>query len=96
MEKGLERFLKKMVTDKFPQYLDVYTNKRMGWDVARDQPKDLFEIFLITKIYDPVLYDVVEKYVYDLAKYMDIKVLAVYNEVVTDEKWEDIKSGKRN
>lgn len=92
MEKGIQKFLKKMLLKKYPFYLDVYVTKPSAY--SKLQMKGCHEVFLV--FFEKDLWQTwgVREYIDELSKYMGVLICQVYNEIVTEEEWEEMKSMK--
>ncbi len=93
MEKGIKKFLKKLVLKKYPMYLDVHVVAGSNGHPYANL-RACSEVFLYTfdKEYKEDLHVEVRDYIYNLGKYMDERICGVWREVVTEEEWEEIKS----
>lgn len=94
MEKAFQKFLKQIILKDYPMYADVHVQKvdnpfRFGGG---------YEVFLVIlqdewdKIKDTDIWYKVRSLIYDLSKYMDINIIGVYNEVVSQEEWKEMTS----
>jgi len=79
MEKALQKFLKKMLLEKYPMYLDVLVNEEGKFN---PNTKTCYVVFLITrkKDYDGDKTDEVIDFIYNLAKYMNVRICGVYTD----------------
>lgn len=99
MEKAFQKLLRKLFLEKFPHILDVHVTHV-------DHPFLLrkgYEVFLIIfeKDWDEMKYDYTQneemrKLIYNLAKYLDVEVIGIYNEIISEEEWEEYKSDQNN
>jgi len=98
VEKAFQKLLKKMLSEKYPMYLDVHVVRYRGADVFHS-PKKSYEIFLIILDKDSITmrphFDEVKRYILGLARYMDIRIDGIYNEAVDEEEWEEMKLGSK-
>jgi hypothetical protein len=91
MEKPFKKFLKRMLSEKYPIYLDVEVNRyhtTFSWGCYE------VHLFIFSKDYRKLSrgqIDEVKEYINNLAKYMDIKVCGVYHTIVDEEGWEEMK-----
>jgi phosphoribosyl-dephospho-CoA transferase len=94
MEKAFRKLLKQILLKDYPMFADVHVTKvdnpfRFGGG---------YEVFLVIlqdewdKIKDTLLQHELRTLIYDLSKYMDINIIGVYNEVVSQEEWEEMTS----
>lgn len=97
MEKALQKFLKKMLSEKYPIYLDVHVSEANRYSPNK---KICHEVFLVV-IDDEYIEDYaknennfeeVKSYIKNLGKYMDVRICDVYKEIVSREEWEEMKS----
>lgn len=79
MENALQKFLKKMLLEKYPMYLDVLVNEE---DNFNSNIKTCYVVSLITrkKDYDSNKSDEVIDFIYNLAKYMNVRICGVYTD----------------
>ena len=96
MEKGIEKLLKRAVLKKYPFYKDVRVVQNNGAfrTFLSDPYQKVYDVYLIIlekDSYDEEKYKGVGDYVEDIAKYMDTKIVGVYNDVVTEDEWEQMK-----
>jgi len=99
MEKAFEKFLKKLLLEKYPIYLDVHVDESGKYNPNK---RICYEVFLIifnkyygTSWWSTKQIDEVKEYINNLAKYMDINICGVYHEAVNDEEWEEMKNDKK-
>jgi len=99
MEKAFEKLLKKMLSEKYPMYLDVHVVHYEGFNAIIHYPKESYEVFLL--ILDKGMeelgprFDEVKRYILGLARYMDMRIHGIYNEVLDEEEWEEMKLGSK-
>lgn len=98
MKKALEKFLRLLFFDKFPMYLDIRVREDSGVGYVFNPRGKCYEIFLIILDEDlkKVDYEEVDKFVRNLAKYMDAEICGVYNNSVSREEWEEMKLNKQD
>lgn len=79
-----------MLLKKYPFYLDVYVTKTSGY--SKFQSEHCHEVFLV--FFEKDLGETwgAREYIDELSRYMGILICGVYNEIVTEEEWEQIKS----
>lgn len=96
MEKGLQKFLRKVVLKKYPMYLDIKVKEDPGIGYVYSPRDKCYDVFLITfeEEYDSDMFIEVRDYIYNLAKYMNAELCGVWRKVVTEEKWEKMNSGE--
>jgi len=94
MEKGIQKFLRKLVLKKYPMYLDIEVIEDSGIGYVYSTRNKCYDVFLITseQEYKEDIHAEVRDYVYNLGKYMDVEICGVWREVVTEEQWEKMKS----
>lgn len=91
MEKPFKKLLKRMLSEKYPIYLDVEVNhydNKITWSCYE------VHLFIFSKDYRKLSreqIDEVDKYINNLAKYMGIKVCGVYYTIVDEDGWEEMK-----
>lgn len=82
--------------NKYPMYLDVYVVPYVEGYLRYDNPfnRKRYEIILVIheKDFTEELYNELDEYVRNIAKYMDVEVMGVYNKVVDDKRWEKMKN----
>lgn len=100
MEKALKKFIKKMLSEKFPMYLDVNVRPYIEGSLKTDNPfnRKRYEVILVIHKKDlrDDYYSEVGDYVIGIAKYMEAEVMGLYHQVVDDEEWEKMKSNKKD
>ena len=98
MRKAFEKLLKQVFLNKFPVYLDVRVTEDSGIGYTFNPRNKCYEVFPTILIDDleKVDYEEVNKFVRNLAKYMDIEICGVYNQRVSREDWEEIKLNKKD
>jgi len=79
-----------MLLEKYPFILDVYVNKPTEFSKLRHH--ECYEVFLVFFEKDLGNTWGIREYIDELSKYMGILVCSVYNEIVTEEEWEEMKS----
>lgn len=99
MEKGFQKLLRKILLEKFPHILDVQVSHV-------DHPFSLrkgYEVFLVIleKDWDEMKYDSeqieeIRNLIVNLSRYMDIEVIGIYNEIISEEEWEEYKLDQNN
>ena len=79
MENALQKFLKKMLLQKYPMYLDVHVTQEGKFN---PNIKTCYGVFLIIfeKDYDLDKTDEVIGFIYNLAKYMNVRICGVYTD----------------
>ena len=96
MENAIKKFFKKMIMNKYPMYLDVYVVPYVEGSLRFSNPFNLKRYEVIAVIHEKdfreEMYSEISEYVRDIAKYMDVEVMGVYNKVVDDERWEKLKN----
>ena len=99
MEKSFEKFLKKMLLEKYPLFLGVRVvkNGSRRIDVSDYQLKDCYEVFLVTlkkdwKDMENSFAREIKGYIKDLAKYMSLTICGVYPVTIDEDHWEEMKS----
>lgn len=90
MEKGIQKFIKKMLLKKYPFYLDVLVTKYQGYDALLQD--ECYEVFLVLFEKDLGKGWGSREYIDEIVKYMGVKICGVYNEIVDEKEWEEIKS----
>jgi len=90
MEKALRKFIKTLLLEKYPFILDLYVTKPTEFSKFRHH--ECYEVFLVFFKKDLANTWGIREYIDELAKYMGVLVCSVYNEIVTEEEWEQIKS----
>ena len=98
MEQALQKFLRKMISEKYPVVLDVHVN-----ELGRFHPnkKTCYEVFLIIfeddwNNMDDRFGTEVEEYIENLSKYMNVSICGVFNEKVNEEEWEEMKKDNKD
>ena len=90
MENAIKKFFKKMLMNKYPIFLDVYVVPYVEGDLRYDNPFNLKRYEVIGVIHEKdfteELYNELDEYVRNIAKYMDVEVMGVYNKVVDDKR----------
>jgi len=98
MEQALQKFLRKMISEKYPVVLDVHVN-----ELGRFHPnkKKCYEVFLI--IFEDDWNNMgdrfgieVEEYIENLSKYMNVSICGVFNEKVNEKEWEEMKKDNKD
>jgi len=96
VDKAFQQFLKNMLLEKYPMFLDVHVTHNRN-----PLRYECYEVFLI--IFEKDFRDIensvareIKEYIKNLAKYMDIRICGVFNEMVTDEEWEEMKNDKKD
>jgi len=91
VDKAFQQFLKNMLLEKYPMFLDVHVTHNRN-----PLRYECYEVFLI--IFEKDFRDIensvareIKEYIKNLAKYMDIRICGVFNEMVTEEEWEEMK-----
>jgi hypothetical protein len=96
MKDGIQKLLRKLVLKKYPMYLDVYVHPYIEGSLRYDNPfnRNRYEVILVinAKDFREDMYSEISEYVRDIAKYMDVEVMGLYNKVVDDEEWEKMNS----
>ena len=94
MIKGFEKFLRQIFFDKFPIYLDIRVREDSGIGWVYSTRNKCYEVFLVilNEDLENVNFEEVIRFVRNLAKYMDVEVCGVYNNPVSKEEWEEMKS----
>ena len=94
MKKGFEKLLRQIFFKMFPIYLDIKLKEDSGVGYVYAPRNKCFEVFLIVlnEDWEKVNYEEVDKFVRNLAKYMDVEICGVYNQLVSREEWEEMKS----
>jgi hypothetical protein len=94
MEKAIQKLLRNVVLKKYPMYLDIRVREDSGVGYVYYPRNKCYDVFLITfeEEYDVDMYIEVKDYIYNLAKYMSAELCGVWIKVVTEEKWEEMKS----
>ena len=94
MKKGFEKLLRQIFFEKFPMYLDVIIKEDSGIGYVFNPRNKCYEIFLTIFIDDvkKVNYEEVNEFVRNLAKYMDVEICGVYNNAVSRDEWNKMKS----
>jgi hypothetical protein len=99
MEKGIQKLLRKLIMRKYPMYLDVYVRPYVEGSLRTDNPfnRKRYEVILVINVKDfrEEMYSEIGEYVRDIAKYTDVEVMGLYNQIVDDEEWEEMKSDKK-
>ena len=90
MEKAIQKFLKTMLLKEYPFFLDVLVKKDA--QTFMRSGKECYEVFLVlfAENFEACYYAKI--HIHKLAKYLDVEICGIYNEVVTEEEWEEIKS----
>lgn len=103
MEKSFEKFLRKMLLEKYPVFLDVRVDKKGSQriDVSDYQLNDCYEVFLVTlkkdwKDMENSFAREIKGYIKDLAKYMSLTICGVYPVTVDEDQWEEMKSSEED
>ena len=104
MEKSFEKFLKIILLEKYPIFLDVGVSKSgdSRIDVSDDYKlKECYDVFLV--ILDKDWKDMenrfskeVKDFIKDLGKYMDLKVCGIYNYPISEEEWNETQSDEKD
>lgn len=99
MDKAFQKLLRKLFLEKYPHIMDVHVT-------YVDHPFLLrkgYEVFLIIlekeweKSKDDYRQnDEIRNLIINLSKYLDVQVIGIYNEVLTDEEWEESKLDQNN
>jgi len=94
MKDGIQKLLRKLVLKKYPTYLDIRVVEDSGIGYVYSPRNKCYDVFLITsdQEYNEDMHIEVKDYVRSLAKYMDIEICGVYNNPVSMEEWEEMKS----
>jgi hypothetical protein len=96
MIKGFEKLLRQVFFNKFPIYLDVRVKEDSGIGWVYSTRNKCYEVFLVILNEDlenvNFEFEEVIRFVRNLAKYMDIEICGVYNNPVSMEEWEEMKS----
>ena len=96
MEEGIKKLFKRLVTNKYPKFLDVWISPYVEGSLRYDNPFNMkrYEIVLVIheKDFKEDMYEEVNEYVRDIAKYVDVELMGVYINVVDDKEWEKIKN----
>lgn len=98
MGKGVEKLFRKLVMSKYPMYLDVYVVPYAGISKYSQSHKKPFEVFLVIheKDFREDGDQEIEKFIKEIAKYVDVEIMGIYNEVVDDNEWEEMKTEKKD
>jgi len=93
MKDALRKLIKVMLLKKYPFYLDVLVTYSNGY--LNPQQRDCYEVFLV--MFEKDLQDGwgSREYIDELAKYLGVEVCGVYNEIVDEKEWEQMKSGEK-
>ena len=94
VEKAFEKLLKKMLSEKYPMFLDVRVVHSVGLSNLRRQ--NFYEVILVIldenlREMETILTREVEDYIKNLAKYMDIRISEVLVESIDEDEWEEMK-----
>lgn len=96
MEEGVKKLFKRLIMRKYPMYLDIHVTPYWEGSLRYDNPfnRERYEVILVIheKDFREEMYGEIDKYVRDIAKYMDVEVMGVYHEVVNDEEWGEMKN----
>jgi len=94
MIKGFEKLLRQLFFDKFPIYLDIRVREDSGIGWVYSTRNKCYEVFLVilNEDLENVNFEEVVGFVRNLAKYMDVEICGVYNNPVSKEEWEEMKS----
>lgn len=99
MENSFQKFLKTMLLEKYPMFLDVHFNRIEGLSNLKKQ--NFYEVYLVVLEKDIEGMESSEKreledYITNLAKYMDVRIHGVFVEIIDEEEWEEMKSEKKD
>jgi len=96
MEKGIDKLLRKLVLKKYPIYLDIRVKEDSGIGWVYSTRNKCYDVFLVilNEDLENVNFEEVVGFVRNLAKYMDVEICGVYNNPVSKEEWEEMKSDK--
>lgn len=91
MEKAFQKLVKKMLSEKYPIYLDVHVTR-----TKNIMDRDCYEVFLIIldEYYEKLSkeqIDKVERYIVNLAQYMDVMICGIHHDEVGEDEWEEMK-----
>lgn len=94
MEKAFQKFLRVLLLEKFPHIQDVHVTYSAHPFLLHKG----YEVFLIIlekdweeSKDDYRQNDEIRKLIHNLSKYLDVEVSGIYNEVLSDEEWEESK-----
>jgi len=98
MEDAFQKLLRNILLKDYPMYSDVHvvreSNPFRGFEG--------YEVFLVIlfdeweKIKDTDTFVKIRDLIHTLSKYLQIRVVGVYNEVVDDEEWREMTSNQND